>query len=248
MNAPAFAVSQGVYTLNPLIMDKVTSQTNGKNCHNELQLTFESKKFVWTHQYISGKEAKHLFQVPLASDLYLAIAAPWEDELIKDDEKVDLARPGIEQFFVKKKLGYTINGKEFESNKQYIRGAILRHEGDIPPTDEIYLINPKPWDDELIEDQEWVDLARPGKEHFVSKKIEICIIVNGREKEWHEKTISYIEVVKLAFPNYDGNTNILYTVTYSGGPKQNPEGTMTIGDSIFVKNKTVFNVTATNRS
>lgn len=55
------------------------------------------------------------------------------------------------------------------------------------------------------------------------------------------------EVVRLAFPNPNFET-IAYTVTYSGGPKQNPNGSMTKGDSVSVTNKMNFNVTETNRS
>jgi hypothetical protein len=76
----------------------------------------------------------------------------------------------------------------------------------------------------------------------------IMIIVNGREKARDEKTISYEQVVKLAYENYADNGDIVYTVDYVRGPHQNPEGSMVKGDVVHIKNKMVFNVTATNRS
>lgn len=92
-------------------------------------------------------------------------------------------------------------------------------------------------------------MARPGVEKFISKPrpLRFIIYVNSREKNWQKRKITYEEVVKLAFPNPNFES-IAYTVTYSGGPKQNPNGSMTKGDSVFVTNKMNFNVTETNRS
>ncbi len=74
------------------------------------------------------------------------------------------------------------------------------------------------------------------------------LIVNGREKPWTEKTITFEQVVVLAFGTYDPNPNKVYTATYDRGPHQNPEGTTVKGDRVFVKNKMIFNGTATDKS
>lgn len=148
-----------------------------------------------------------------------------------------------------KHLNFKINGKMFKFIAQYITGAEIKKMGNISSEDELYLAIKKPWEDELITNETNVDLARPGIEHFYSKiKLTVVIIVNGREKPWNEETISFEEVVKLAFNSYvdDGQTS--YTVTYDRGPHQNPQGTMVKGDRIFVKHKMIFNVTATNKS
>lgn len=79
-------------------------------------------------------------------------------------------------------------------------------------------------------------------------KKEYKLIVNGREKPWHEDSITFEQLVVLAFGSYDDNPNKVYTVTYDKGPHENPEGTMVKGDSVNVKNKMVFNVTATDKS
>ena len=151
--------------------------------------------------------------------------------------------------FVKKKLHFTINDTPYTWYKQYIRGIQIRQLGNIPAEDEIYLDLPEGWKDDFITDDEIVDLARPGVEKFISKPrpLRFIIYVNSREKNWQKRKITYEEVVKLAFPNPNFES-IAYTVTYSGGPKQNPNGSMTKGDSVFVTNKMNFNVTETNRS
>lgn len=147
-------------------------------------------------------------------------------------------------------LQLTINDNRFEWNQEYITGAEIRQMGNIPAEDEIFLAIKKPWEDEPIFDDTKVNLARPEIEHFFSKDkhFKVVIIVNGREKPWTEKAITFEQVVVLAFGSYDPNPNKVYTVTYDRGPQQNPEGTMVKGDRVFVKNKMIFNVTATDKS
>lgn len=151
-----------------------------------------------------------------------------------------------------KSLKLIINDKHFDWQEQYISGAEVKRLGEIPDSDLVFLAIKKPWEDELIENGTRVDLARPGIEHFYSKThdehLPFKIIVNGREKEWGSRTISYEQVSKLAFPDYSENSTTVYTVSYTNGPGQNPEGTMVKGDEVYVKNKMIFNVTPTNKS
>ena len=148
------------------------------------------------------------------------------------------------------KLPLTIDGKHYEWHQQYITGAEVRNLGNIPLDHQIYLRIKEPWNDELVNDDTSVDLARPGIEHFFSKEkdLKIILMVNGREKPWSEKKITFDQVVVLAFGSYDNNPNKVYTVTYDRGPKENPEGSMVKGDLVVVKNKMIFNVTATDKS
>lgn len=77
---------------------------------------------------------------------------------------------------------------------------------------------------------------------------EITIIVNGRNKTWSEKTISFQQVVELAFGKYEDNGVTAYTATYKKGEGNKPEGSMVKDETIHVKDKMIFNVTATNKS
>lgn len=78
----------------------------------------------------------------------------------------------------------------------------------------------------------------------------ICleIIVNGRPKEWNKNSISFDELVILAFGNSNPNPNRCFTVTYSDGPESNKTGSMVQGGEVNVKPKMIFNVTATDKS
>ncbi len=151
-----------------------------------------------------------------------------------------------------KNLIFKINNENYSWPKQYITGAEVKELGNIPSGELLFLEIKKPWEDELIENHEEVNLARPGIERFYSKRqddhLPFIIYVNGREKPWNHRKISYEQVAKIAFPNYSENSQTVYTVTFTDGPGQNPEGSMVKGDVVFIKNKMKFNVTATNRS
>lgn len=75
------------------------------------------------------------------------------------------------------------------------------------------------------------------------------IIVNGARRETSEKRLSFEDVIKLAFGQYDAADNVAYTVTYSYKKgHHNDKGILVAGDSVMVKEGMVFNVTKTTRS
>jgi hypothetical protein len=76
---------------------------------------------------------------------------------------------------------------------------------------------------------------------------EFTIVVNARQKPWNKKEISFDEVVTLAFgtPNYD---TAVYTVTYQKGEDKKPKGSLTLGDSVHVKDGMIFDVIRTDKS
>lgn len=215
-----------------------------------LILTIEGNQYQWNEQYITGAQIKKLGNLPDNAEVYLSVKHPWKDEQISDDEQINLARPEIENFYIKKSLKLIINGTPYEWAKQYITGHQIKALANIPADSEIFLSIQGPWEDEKVENETAVDLARPGIEHFYSKDlpVHLTIIVNGREKSWTKRTISFQEVVLLAFGTYSDADRTCYTVTYKGGPRENPKGTMVFGDTVFVQNKMIFNVTATDKS
>ena len=86
-------------------------------------------------------------------------------------------------------------------------------------------------------------------EHFHSGKPKVYhIIVNGQKKAVTAKTVSYEEIVKLAFPNPITGPNIIYTVGYEDGPHQNPSGSLMPGGKVKVKDGMIFDVTPTDKS
>ena len=147
-------------------------------------------------------------------------------------------------------LHFTFNEKRYEWHQEYITGAELRKLGNITADDEIFLAIKKPWKDEPIPNDKPVNLARPEVEHFYSKDkhFKVVLMVNLEAKPWTEKTITFEQVIVLAYGSYDGNEDKGYTVTYDRGPHQNPEGTMVKVERVFVKDKMLFNVKQTGKS
>jgi hypothetical protein len=88
-------------------------------------------------------------------------------------------------------------------------------------------------------------------EHFHSgapEKKEITIIVNGTPHEWPKRHITYAEVVTLDVPDYPQHPEITYSVKYKNGPSHKPEGTLSPGGEVKVKDGEVFSVSPTGQS
>ena len=147
-------------------------------------------------------------------------------------------------------LHLSINDKRYEWHQEFITGSEIRRLGSIPAEDEIFLAISKPWKDELIPNGKEINLARPEVEHFYSKDkhFKVVLLVNLEEKPWVEKTITFEQVIELAYGIYDNNEDKGFTVTYDRGPHQNAEGTMVKGERVFVKDKMIFNVKQTGKS
>ena len=67
-------------------------------------------------------------------------------------------------------LKFVIEGKEYATFDQYKTGAELKQLAGIPLDTELFLSISKPYQDELIENDKSVNLARPETEYFFIKK------------------------------------------------------------------------------
>ena len=145
-------------------------KNENKNEH-VLAFIIDGKKHESNLQYITGAEIRRLGQIPQDFLIYLSVKEPGQDELIKDEDKVDLARPSIEHFYsCKPNWDFTYDQKKYDWQRQYISGNELRNLKPIPEGYQIFLVIKGPWEDELIKNADRVDLARQGLEHFYSCK------------------------------------------------------------------------------
>lgn len=103
-------------------------------------------------------------------------------------------------------------------------------------------------DSEDKDDRPGDDRKRPdhGDDHGHGHRV--TIIVNTREKVWTEKEISFEQVLALAFNPVPTGDNWSFTVGYRKGPGDRPEGSLTAGQSVKVKDGMVFSATATDKS
>lgn len=80
------------------------------------------------------------------------------------------------------------------------------------------------------------------------EKKKVTIIVNGTPHEVEKDEITYAEVVTLAFPEYPEHPEINYSVKYRKGDGNKPEGILSPGGVVKVKNEMIFDVSPTGQS
>src|SRR5690606_32286370 len=107
--------------------EKKEIRPTGERGKPDFQLSINGKLYVWNHPNITGTEIKSIGGIPLEDEIFLENRKPKEDELIPDDKKVNLARPGIEQFYSKtKKSTILVNGTQHTWTKDKIRSEERR--------------------------------------------------------------------------------------------------------------------------
>lgn len=77
---------------------------------------------------------------------------------------------------------------------------------------------------------------------------DITIIVNGREKVVPKTDYSFSQIVGLAYDTPQNGDNVTFTLTFRRGHGNKPEGTLTEGETVKLKDGMIFNVTATDKS
>jgi hypothetical protein len=88
-------------------------------------------------------------------------------------------------------------------------------------------------------------MAKDGEQ----KEQAVTIYVDGTPHQVPKKDdISYAEVVTLAYPDYPQHPEITYSVTFTRGQGDKPEGTLPLGGSVKVKEGMRFNVNRTGQS
>jgi hypothetical protein len=76
----------------------------------------------------------------------------------------------------------------------------------------------------------------------------VTIIVEGTPHEWPKGEITYAEVITLEVPDYAQHPEITYSVKYKKGHGDKPEGILSPGGSIKVKEGMIFSVSETGQS
>jgi hypothetical protein len=76
----------------------------------------------------------------------------------------------------------------------------------------------------------------------------VTIVVEGTAHDWPKEEITYKGVVTLEVPNYAEHPEITYSVKYTRGHGNKPEGILSPGGSVKVKDGMIFNVSETGQS
>lgn len=83
---------------------------------------------------------------------------------------------------------------------------------------------------------------------MAGEKKAVTIVVEGTPHEWPKGEITYAEVVTLEVPNYAQHPEITYSVKYKNGHGNKPEGILSSGASVKVKEGMIFSVSETGQS
>ena len=76
----------------------------------------------------------------------------------------------------------------------------------------------------------------------------VTIVVEGTPHEWPEEYITYAQVVTLEVPDYAQHPEITYAVKYKEGPRDKPDGVLSPGASVKVREGMIFSVSDTGQS
>ena len=97
---------------------------------------------------------------------------------------------------------------------------------------------------EVLDQHHGDGLSRKDCDH--EKKL--TFVVNGRKKIVTDRTLSFDQLVHLAFEDPPTGEFICFTITYRRGHGNKPEGILNEGESLKVKDGIIVNVAVTDKS
>jgi hypothetical protein len=179
-----------------------------------------------------------------------AIQPSGDFEDVRLNEPFELRKRGAERFvafMTDRYFKLTLNNDELRWGKPVISGAVLY--GLAKPGDgEAIFLKVAGGEDRLIEPSELIDLTQPGIERFITAPKTFEIIVNSRPRTVNARTVTFEQIVQLAFPGQH-EPNVVFSMTYRHAASTPHAGELGSGGSVEVKKKgTVFNVTRTVQS
>jgi hypothetical protein len=182
-----------------------------------------------------------------------AITASGDFEDVRLDEPFDLTERGAERFvafLTDRDYKLTLDDRQLAWGKPAIGGSALYALAEVGGDEAIFL-EVRGGEDRLVEPGDLIDLTAPGVERFITAPKPTPtfeIIVNSRPRTVPGKTVTFEQIVQLAFPGQH-DTNVVFSMTYRHAASTPPTGELGAGGSIDVKKKgTVFNVTRTVQS
>jgi Multiubiquitin len=189
--------------------------------------------------------------LPTAEHLVFQVLPTGLLEELRQDKTTDLRSPDAEKFLVfrsDRSFRFDLNGRVFEWGATTISGRVLRMLAGIDESTQALWQDRHGSADIEITDSSTVDLATEGTERFYTALRTYTIIVNTQPTTVNKAVLSFIEVVRLAFPQATPSATMVYTVTYKKAAGPMHQGSLTEGEHVTIKNGTIINVTETDKS
>lgn len=181
-----------------------------------------------------------------------AILGSGDFEDVRLDETFDLREKGAERFVAfqtDREFKFEVESNELRWGKPLISGQILAALAE-PGPDQAVFLEVRGGTDQLIEPDMLVDLNQPGIERFFvapRPQVEIEIIVNTRPRLVFGPTVSFEQIVELAFPG-PHEPNVVFSMTFRKAASTPHAGELGANGIVTIKKGTIFNVTRTVQS
>lgn len=120
----------------------------------------------------------------------------------------------------------------------------------MPGPDEAVFLEVRGGTDVLVESTMLIDLGTPGVERFFTAPlppVEIEIVVNTRPRLVRGPTVTFEQIVDLAFPGPHA-PNVVFSMTYRKAASVPHAGELGAHGVVTIKQGTIFNVTRTVQS
>jgi hypothetical protein len=173
-------------------------------------------------------------------------------EDVRLDEPFDLRGAGAERFVAflnDRDFKFEVNSHEARWGKPAISGQVLAALAK-PGPDEAVFLEVRGGTDVLVEPTMLIDLGVPGVERFFTAPrppVEIEIVVNTRARLVRGPTVTFEQIVELAFPG-PHEANVVFSMTYRKAASTPHAGELGAHGIVTIKQGTVFNVTRTVQS
>jgi hypothetical protein len=179
-----------------------------------------------------------------------AILPSGDFEDVRLNEPFDLRERGAERFVAfqtDRDFKLTLNDDELRWGKPVISATVLYGLAK-PGAGEGVFLEVRGGEDRLLELGELIDLTQPGIERFITALKTFEIIVNSRPRTVNAATVTFEQIVQLAFPGQH-EPNVVFSMTYRHAASTPHAGELGAGGLVDVKKKgSVFNVTRTVQS
>lgn len=182
-----------------------------------------------------------------------AVLPSGDFEDVRLDEPFDVRGRGVERFVyfeTDRVFKFTVENAQVAWGNPVLAGASL-HKLANPKVGEAIYLEVRGGEDRLIEQPDSVDLTVAGIERFFNAPAQTTtfeIIVNTRAKIVDCQTVTYEQLVRLAYPGPQ-DANVEFSISYRKTASKPYSGELSAGDSVTVKKKgSVFNVHRTIKS
>ncbi|MCG5234534.1 multiubiquitin domain-containing protein [Xanthobacter oligotrophicus] len=214
--------------------------------------SFNFRTFPFDDRKVTGGQIAEAFGAhPVTEFVVLHQLANLELEELRPTEIADLKK--ADRFFVIRSDGtyrFFVDGLSMVWPLKTLKGRYIKQLVGKDNADTELLLEREEQPDKVISDDHDVRLAGDGVEKFKTRpaKATLTIIVEGSPHSWTKNKISYDQVVTLEVPDYAQHPEITYSVKYTNGPNNRPDGVLAKGESVHVKDGMIFSVSETGQS